>query len=311
MLDWFRNEMNLIVHNYRMKGTMTKGQQAQRMKDLGVSVAYETYALLTVPHHIVISDSAYDDLVAINLVEPDRVHMIYNGVNEGNFRPNPTARKEFLSKHSVPANAFVVGCGGRLEGIKGHHQMSKAMDVILRRHKNVVLLVAGTGGEASRYEALKAQGLAVHLLGMMTQTDLAAFYQSLDVFVDPFYQHHGLNTVMIEATLCGVPLVATRLASAATTVPNNAFGRSFGLGLIPELVHAIESLMLNPAERSRIGRNVRERAIRLFTSTVMANSYETLLYHMYLHPVPLHKVTGPVVCKRAYPAMCYREPEST
>ena len=205
-------------------------------------------------------------------------------------------------------DAFVVGCGGRLEGIKGHHQMSKAMDVILRRHKNVVLLVAGTGGESSRYEALKAQGLAVHLLGMMTQQDLAMFYQSLDVFVDPFYQHHGLNTVMIEATLSGVPLIATRLASAATTVPNDAFGRSFGLGIIPELIDAVEDLMKSPAQRMQIGKNVRERSTRLFTSTVMANSYETLLYTMYLHPKPLAKVTGAVVCKHAYPAMCYREP---
>jgi len=308
MLDWFRNEMNLIVHNYRMKGKMTSEKQAQRMKDLGTSVAYETYALLTVPHHIVISDSAYDDLVAIDLVEQDRVHLIYNGVNEGNFRPSPDARRTFLAKHGVKSEAFVVGCGGRLEGIKGHHQMSQAMEILLKQYPNVVLFVAGSGQESGRYEKLKAQGLSVHLLGMMTQQDLAAFYQSLDVFVDPFYQHHGLNTVMIEATLSGIPLIATRLASAATTVPSNAFGRSFGLGIISELVGAIKELMENPEERQRIGKNVRERSSRLFTSTVMANSYETLLYSMWLNPKPLAEVTGNVVCKHAYPAMCYREP---
>jgi glycosyltransferase involved in cell wall biosynthesis len=311
MLDWFRNDMNLIVHNFRMKGKMPGDKTIKRMTDLGASVAYETYMLLTVPHHIVISDSAAEDLKSMNLVEPSRVHLIYNGVNPSNFRPDQSARAGFLKKRGItddPSSLFVVGCGGRLEAIKGHHQLSQAMRLVLQRHSNVVLLVAGHGGESSRYEELKNQGLRVHLLGMMPQTELATFYQSLDCFVDPFYQHHGLNTVMIEATLSGVPLVATRLASAATTVPCEAFGRTFGLGMVDELAAQVEFLYAHPDERRRIGANVRERSLKLFTSHTMAGSYEALLYDAFLNPMPMLPITGKVVCKHVYPAMCYREP---
>ena len=87
MLDWFRNEMNQIVQNYRLKGHMTSKSNADRMKSLGESVAYETFALQTVPHHIVISDSAASDLVTADLIPSERVHLVYNGVNEVNFKP--------------------------------------------------------------------------------------------------------------------------------------------------------------------------------------------------------------------------------
>lgn len=309
MLDWFRNEVNLIVHNFRMKRKMTGEKTAHRMSGLGSSVAYEAYSLHTVPHHVVISDSAAADLEEINLVDRDRIHLIYNGVNANNFRPGDEAeRVEYLKSVGADPSHFVVGCGGRLEGIKGHHQLSKAMELLLRKHGNITLLVAGSGGEGQRYEQLLTQGLRVVMLGMLKQEKLAAFYRSIDVFVDPFYQHHGLNTVMIEAVLSGVPIVATRLASASTTAPCSQYGRTFALGKVDELAAEIEFLFLRPLLRKAIGRSVRERATRLFTSAVMAGSYESLLYNMWLKPVPLERTTGKVVCKHTYPAMCFREP---
>ncbi|CUG91479.1 glycosyltransferase, putative [Bodo saltans] len=312
MLDWFRNEMNLIVHNFRMKGKMTGTGTANRMSALGSSVAFETYMLLAVPHHIVISDSAAKDLREMNLIDPEKVHLIYNGVNPQNFKPaedREALRRTFLAEHHVDPNHFIVGCGGRLDGIKGHHQLSQAMRLLMAKYTNVTLLVAGSGSEATHYEAMLHENFKVVMLGMLPQTALAQFYQSLDVFVDPFYQHHGLNTVMLEATLSGVPIVATRLASAETTAPCEQFGRTFSLGHVQDLSNQVEYFLRHPAERLRVGRNVRDRATHLFSSSIMAGSYESLLYQAALHPKPLLPITGKVVCRHTYPAMCYREPK--
>jgi glycosyltransferase involved in cell wall biosynthesis len=272
--------------------------------------------LLAVPRHIVISDAAAADLAAINLVDPNRVTLIYNGVNARNFRPDRGVRAAFLREHAhIPeteqgADLFVVGCGGRLEAIKGHHQLAVAMKLVLARHRNVVLLVAGSGGEGHRYEELARQGLRVHMLGMLPQERLSDFYRSIDVFVDPFYQHHGLNTVMLEAALSGTPIVVTRLASAATTVPcDGGLGLTFTLGSPEELAERLEYLLDHPTERARMGAAARERALLLFTSATMAGRYERALYDAYLHPSPLLPIRGDVVCKRTYPAMCYRTPE--
>lgn len=318
MLDWFRNEVNFIVHNFRMKGKMTGDKTAQRMKDLGTSVAYESYMLLTVSDHIVISDSAANDLRKINLIDYDAVHVIYNGVNTRNFKPaadRQVTRKNFLTRvakipdSEITSDLFIVGCGGRLDGIKGHHQLSVAMKTVLTKKKNVILLVAGRGQEGHRYEALKSQGFRVYMLGMLPQADLAQFYQVLDTFVDPFYQHHGLNTVMLEASLTAVPIVVTDLASAQTTVPcNGGFGLTFPLGE-PEILSArLLWLEEHRSEGIEMGKAARKRAQMLFSSSVMASRYEHLMYAAVEKPRPLVPILGKVTCKHTYPRMCYRAP---
>ena len=316
MLDWFRNEVNLIVHNFRMKSKMTGAHTAKRMNDLGSSVAYEAYMLLAVPHHVVISDSAADNLADINLIDEAKIHLIYNGVNPSSFQPATNkndARRVFIQEHAhgleMSPDTFLVGCGGRLESIKGHHQLSEAMKLVLKTHPNIVLLVSGDGGERYRYDHLKqTYPSQVFLLGMLKQNVLAKFYQVLDVFVDPFYQHHGLNTVMLEAVLTGIPIIVTKLASSQTTAPCTEFGRTFRLGDTKELANQILHYHQNPQERIEVGKSVRERALHLFSSSIMAGSYETLFYKVYLNPMPLPKLTGKVVCRHTYPAMCYREP---
>ena len=204
---------------------------------------------------------------------------------------------------------FVLGCGGRLTAEKGHSQLAKAVSTLLQDHDDITLIVAGTGSESSKYEKLKKKGLSVVLVGMLSQGDLADFYNAIDVFVDPYWQHHGLNTVMIESALSGTPLIATKLPSSRTTIPNAAFGQTFGLGIKKDLVRAVLYLKNNPTIRQFVGKHLRERALKLFTSTVMAQKYEQVLYDAKMNPSDLPILDGEVACKETYPAMCYRMPK--
>ena len=310
MMDWFRNEMNQIVQNWRLKQKMPNKDHVHRLKTLGESIAAETFALQTVPHHIVISDSARDDLMSADLIPSERVHLVYNGVNEENYKPDKSVRDAFLSKHGVSETThFIVGCGGRLAPEKGHGQLARAMDEVLSKHDDIILLVAGTGAEGKKYEKLRAKGLAVHMIGMLNQDELAKFYNAIDIFVDPYWQHHGLNTVMIEAALSATPIVATGLAPSKTTIPNPAFGQVFGLGIKSDLVRAVLYYKKHPEFKAKVGSHLRERALKLFTSTVMAGKYEKVLYDAVQYPVKLIPVLGEVTCKDTYPAMCYRMPK--
>ncbi|KAH9598223.1 hypothetical protein LSM04_007821 [Trypanosoma melophagium] len=309
MLDWFRNELNFIVHNFRLKREMPGSKVLERMQALATAVTLEEYMLLTVPNHIVISDVAKRDLIDVQHIAPDRVQLIYNGVNRHMFRPreNRQVRDALLRRHQVPLDNFVVGCGGRLEAIKGHLQLSEAMRLIMKYHKDVTLLVSGDGSQKHLYKELQKEGYSVVLLGMLDQESLAQFYQSLDVFVDPFYQYHGLNTVMIEAALSGVPLVVTDLGSARSVVPCKSYGRRFPLGSAFALAREILYYKMNPSKAAEAAQNARERAMHLFGSDTMASQYESLFYRIKDKPVGSQNLTGRLVCNNVYPALCYRE----
>ncbi|EAN97349.1 putative glycosyl transferase-like [Trypanosoma cruzi] len=309
MLDWFRNELNRIAHNYRV-GRKAPGRELwKRMRDLAKAVAMEEYMLLAVPQHIVISDAAERDLVEMQHVPRERIALIYNGVNTGIFhsREGTWMRDAFLRSHGVPPEHFVVGCGGRLVEIKGHLQLSHAMRHIMEQYRNVTLLVAGEGAMGNIYASMHMEGLSVVQLGMLSQEELGTFYHAIDVFVDPFYQHHGLNTVMIEAALSEVPLVVTALGGALSVVPCTDYGRLFTVGDVMGLAREILYYMLHPDEAKATARRARERAMKLFSSDVMVMHYESLLYRLVDHPPTLPNMTGDVVCIPVYPALCYRE----
>ncbi|RNF23792.1 putative glycosyl transferase-like [Trypanosoma conorhini] len=310
MLDWFRNELNYVAHNYRLRRKAPGAGVWGRMQRLAKAVALEEYMLLTVPQHIVISDAAERDLVEVQHVAREQVALIYNGVNTHIFYPRKEreVRNAFLRAHRVPPENYVVGCGGRLVEIKGHLQLSHAMRLIMQQYKNVTLLVSGDGPMSGVYEAMRVEGLSVVQLGMLPQEQLGTFYQAIDVFVDPFYQHHGLNTVMLEAALSGVPLVVTALGGALSVVPCTAYGRLFTIGDVTGLAREILYYMLHPEEAQATGRRARERAMKLFDSDVMAMHYERVLYRLVETPPSSANITGKLVCTQVYPAFCYREP---
>ncbi|KEG11157.1 putative glycosyl transferase-like [Trypanosoma grayi] len=309
MLDWLRSELNYIAHNYRMMRKMPGPNVMERMKSLSSVVTLEEYMLLTVPQHIVISDEAEKNLREIQHIVPDQIALIYNGVDRHMFRPREgqEVRNAFLDEYRVPRNHFIVGCGGRLEAIKGHLQLSKAMRLIMGTHHDVTLMVAGRGSQGQLYGSMRREGMPVIQLGMLSQENLARFYQTVDVFVDPFYQHHGLNTVMIEAALSGVPLVVTDLGSARSVVPCAEYGRRFTLGDVEGLAREILHYKFHPEEGEAAARRSRERAMQLFGSDTMASRYERVFYRLVRSPPPLEKVTGSLECTSAYPAMCYRK----
>eukprot|EP01065_Artemidia_motanka_P020153 TRINITY_DN24129_c0_g1_i2.p1 TRINITY_DN24129_c0_g1~~TRINITY_DN24129_c0_g1_i2.p1 ORF type:complete len:399 (+),score=87.85 TRINITY_DN24129_c0_g1_i2:1257-2453(+) len=312
MLDWVRNEINQLVLNNRQQGAAPGHTATSRMKALAEAVAFETFALQYVPQHVVISDSARSDLVSAQLVPAERVHLVYNGVNERNFSPNRTSRAHFLRKFNISAEStdFVIACGGRLTAEKGHGQLSRAVRPLLKTHPDMLLIVAGTGAEQGHYQRMRERGLRVHLVGMLGQSDLAAFYNAADVFVDPYWQHHGLNTVMIEASLSGTPLLVSALPSSLTTVPSSAFGERFEIGNGADFREKLTRLYRRRDLRDQMGKNLRQRAKALFTSDIMAGQYESVLYHAVHKPVRVPALTGDVVCRETYPAMCYRLPEA-
>jgi glycosyltransferase involved in cell wall biosynthesis len=206
-------------------------------------------------------------------------------------------------------DAFVVGVGGRLEPNKGHEQMARAARMLLSEVPNVHVVVMGAGVMQSHYEALRKAGAAVHIVGKISGEDLAGFYNSLDVFIDPFLHHHGINTVMLEAVLSGVPLVSTRLpTSLTTTSPVAHFGVQFDLGDPRQLAEVLKALRKDPRARDVIGRNGAWRARMLFTSQVCAQAYEALFYRAITTPSHNRPLTGQISCQTAYPAMCFRLP---
>ncbi|KAL6985551.1 hypothetical protein U1Q18_018927 [Sarracenia purpurea var. burkii] len=226
-------------------------------------------------HHVAISDSCGEMLRDVYQIPTRRVHIIVNGVDEEEFREDSRLGQEFRSTIGVPPNAsLVLGVAGRLVKDKGHPLLYEAFSLLKANHSGVYLVVAGTGPWKERYKELGSQ---VIVLGSMKPPELRAFYNAIDVFVNPTLRPQGLDLTLMEAMMSGKPVMASRFPSIkGTIVVDDEFGFMFAPN-VQALVAALEAAVAEGSKRMAVrGKACRAYAASMFTARKMALAYERL-----------------------------------
>ncbi|KAI3987112.1 hypothetical protein MKX01_036902 [Papaver californicum] len=126
-------------------------------------------------------------------------------------------------------------------------------------------------------QAYRELGSNLLVLGPLKQSELAIFYNAIDVFVNPTLRAQGLDHTLLEATLSGKPVMATRFASITGSV---IVGPEMGYTFSPT-VSSLKDALLNVIGDGRKilekeGEVARQRALKLFTATKMATAYKRL-----------------------------------
>ena len=180
---------------------------------------------------------------------------------------NPMARRRARLALGLPADATVVGTVGRLTYQKAPEDFLAALRRLGR--PGVIGLWIGGGELAERVAHLAAAMPEVAVVLAGERTDVPELLPAFDVFALSS-RYEGLPTVVVEAMVCGVPVVATAVnAVADVVVPGET-------GLLvpprrPELMaEAIGFLLDSPAGAARmasaaragLGRRFGERALR-------------------------------------------------
>ncbi|KAF5735236.1 glycosyl transferase family 1 family protein [Tripterygium wilfordii] len=226
-------------------------------------------------HHVAISDSCGEMLRDFYQIPDRRVHVILNGIDDDSFGEDRELGLDFRSKIGVPENAsLVLGVAGRLVKDKGHPLLYEAFSMLISKHPNVYLVVAGSGPWQSRYTDLGPQVL---VLGSMSPTKLRAFYNSIDIFVNPTLRPQGLDLTLMEAMMSGKPLMASRFPSIkGTIVVDDELGFMFSPN-VESLLEALEMVVSEGSKRlAQRGKACREYAASMFTAQKMALAYERL-----------------------------------
>ncbi|PSS01263.1 Glycosyl transferase, family 1 protein [Actinidia chinensis var. chinensis] len=226
-------------------------------------------------HHVAISDSCGEMLRDVYQIPSKRVHVIVNGVNEEDFREDLALGNEFRASIGIPPNAsLVLGVAGRLVKDKGHPLLYEAFSKLKAKHSNVYLVIAGSGPWQQRYQDLGSQ---VKVLGSMNPSQLRAFYNAIDIFVNPTLRPQGLDLTLMEAMMSGKPVMASRFPSIkGTIVVDDEFGFMFAPN-VESLAATLEAAVAEGAKRMRErGKKCQAYAASMFTANKMALAYEKL-----------------------------------
>ncbi len=192
-------------------------------------------------------------------VSADRIALVPgSGVDIERLKPSPE-----------PAGPVTVAFAGRLVEDKGIRTLIAAHDILVRRGRDIRLLIAGVPDPANPtsipQRELETWAGRRNLVHHGFVQDIAGFWASAHIAVLPS-RREGLPLTLLEAAACGRPLVAT-------DVPGCREIARAGLNalLVPPddaqaLADAIDRLAADPGLRARYGRAGRDLVEREFSS---------------------------------------------
>jgi len=164
-------------------------------------------------------------------VDPARMHVVPCGVDTESFAPphdRAAARRELLaaigeSPATVPDGTLILVSVGRHQERKGFQWF--ADEVMPRLPPDVLYLVTGEGPMTPRIRAaIGRHGLGgrARLLGKVPEAMLRTLYRGGDLFVMPNVHVpgdiEGFGVVMLEAGLCGMPVLAADLEGISDVI---------------------------------------------------------------------------------------------
>lgn len=153
--------------------------------------------------------------------------VIPNGVDANRFKPRPEARDLIRKELGISAGTKVIGHVGRFDPAKDHATLILIVKELRNYFNKTCLLLAGTGtdGEAVA-KSLRTAGIDNITLALGVRHDVDRIFNAMDVFVFPSVTE-GQPNALIEAMLCGVPVVASDIPGIREAVPPAMASRLF------------------------------------------------------------------------------------
>ncbi len=143
--------------------------------------------------------------------------LIPNGIDGGEFRPDPAARTQVRRTLGLNDATRLIGLVARFHPMKDHHTFIRAAATLCRDRPDVHVVLVGAGIDPTNRTLrswVDVEGLVgrVSLLGH--RDDVARIDAALDVAVMASSDGEGFPTALAEAMACGVPCVTTDVGDA-------------------------------------------------------------------------------------------------
>jgi glycosyltransferase involved in cell wall biosynthesis len=222
---------------------------------------------------VAISTAIRDWLVGEVAFTPHRVVVIPSAVEAARFAPSSAARRTLEARFDLDHDCAIIGAVGQLIARKGHDVLLAALPEIIARVPQAHCLIFGRGPLRRRLEAEIAQrGLAARVRLVGYDATLAQMLAGLDVLVHPA-RAEGLGLAVLEASSCGVPVVASRAGGLVDAVVDGTTGRLVPPGDAAALAAATVELLHDAPLRRMLGAHGRARMRAHHSIEAMTRAY--------------------------------------
>ncbi len=208
---------------------------------------------------IAVSQATKDDVVALFGVPPQRITVVYNGVDAAFTPAAPEQVEAFRRAKGLPQH-FVLHLG-TLEPRKNLARLVQAFARVkqqLPASDDLKLVLAGGKGwdYDDIFAAVQREGLHQHVIfpGYVADADLPWFYRAATVFAYPSLLE-GFGLPVLEAMACGTPVVTSSVSSLPEVAGDAA------LLVDPASVDALAAALVQVLSNSPLAVGMRHRGL--------------------------------------------------
>ncbi|HNQ21949.1 MAG TPA: glycosyltransferase [Phycisphaerae bacterium] len=210
-------------------------------------------------------------------IDPERIAVVYNGVDCVRFRPGDRAAARL--RLGLPPGGPVVGMVATFKRQKNHADFFRLAARVRERFPGARFLCVGEPlrdnqqGAGDYHRAMQALVRSMmlddccHFLGACA--DMPSVYRACDLTVLPSLRE-GTPNVLLESMACGVPVLATQVADNDRIVPDGRAGFLVPVGHVEALCERACALLASESWRSAMGCAAREWAATWFSIARLA-----------------------------------------
>jgi glycosyltransferase involved in cell wall biosynthesis len=185
----------------------------------------------------------------------------------------------------LPEGTVIVGSASRLAEGKGHAELLRAAQQILRQRSDVLFYLAGAEDPADTQTHMleklqfmaKELGISDNVL-LPGWQDTRNVLAAIDIFVHcPTTFIEGFCIANLEAMGSGRPTVVSRNGGLPDAVVNNVTGYIVEPGDIDALAKALLSLISHPEKVTQMGESARRRVVEKFDARIMTRALENVV----------------------------------
>lgn len=175
--------------------------------------------------------------------------LIPNAVDTSTYKPAPEKRD---------SNRVRVLYPRRHEILRGSTEMERTAEYLHGKYKHVDIHFCGSAHSKDREDALKQWLSGYERIQWYRKSfdEMPQVYQEADIAVIPTIGCEGTSLSLAESMACGLPVVATYIGGLSEMVIDGFNGIKVAPTL-DEIKNAVDYLVRNPDERTRMGKNAR------------------------------------------------------
>lgn len=193
---------------------------------------------------IVVSNTLYNFYKNRIGISAEKLKIIYDGINISEFS---TKKKQLIRK-----NDFTIGIVGRLEKVKNHLVLFRAVKKLKELIPNIKLIVIGMGKEENKLKKwVISNNLQNSIKFLGYKENIQDYYKTMDIFCLPSFAE-GFGRVNVEALLSNVFVITSNTTGMKEVIRDGKDGLLFNPHNVNDLASKILWVYENPKKSKKM-----------------------------------------------------------